>query len=98
MSAPSVNTTAARDALAWVTQEQPAAASDKSIWTWFWEAIQGDFNDERSTGQIAFDWIESADGRERRRRDHHVRAARGGNPSEIDRALRESEHAVVRRG
>lgn len=55
MSAPSVNTTAARDALAWVTQEQPAAANDKSIWTWFWEAIQGDFNDERSTGQIAFD-------------------------------------------
>ncbi len=42
-----------RAALAWETETQPAA--DKSTWVWLWESIQGDFNDDRSTGQIAFD-------------------------------------------
>lgn len=42
-----------RDALAWETGTKQAA--DKSTWEWLWEAIQGDFNDNRSTGQIAFD-------------------------------------------
>jgi hypothetical protein len=27
----------------------------KNTWAWLWEAIQGDFNEDRSTGQIAFD-------------------------------------------
>jgi hypothetical protein len=42
-----------RAALTWATDQQPAA--DKNVWEWLWEAIQGDFNDNRSTGQIAFD-------------------------------------------
>lgn len=42
-----------RAALVWETgQKQPDA---KNTWEWLWEAIQGDFNDNRSTGQIAFD-------------------------------------------
>lgn len=42
-----------RAALEWETgSTQPA---DKNLFEWLWEAIQGDFNDERSTGQIAFD-------------------------------------------
>ncbi|MDR2188731.1 MAG: hypothetical protein LBE62_11910 [Azonexus sp.] len=45
--------TEVRAALAWETDTQPPA--DKSTWEWLWEAIQGDFNDNRSTGQIAFD-------------------------------------------
>jgi len=40
-------------ALQWATDQPPPP--DKSIWVWSWEAIQGDFNDNRSTGQIAFD-------------------------------------------
>lgn len=45
-----------RDALEWVTQSHATAKEpDKDIWTWLWEAIQGDFNQDRSTGQIAFD-------------------------------------------
>jgi hypothetical protein len=42
-----------RKALAWETGQK--APPDKNVWEWFWEAIQGDFNDDRSTGQIAFD-------------------------------------------
>jgi uncharacterized protein (DUF2267 family) len=42
-----------RKALAWETGQK--APADKSVWEWLWEAIQGDFNDNRSTGQIAFD-------------------------------------------
>ncbi|MBX3618823.1 MAG: hypothetical protein KF891_02350 [Rhizobacter sp.] len=42
-----------RAALAWETGHQ--APDSKSTWVWLWEAIQGDFNDNRSTGQIAFD-------------------------------------------
>lgn len=50
------NATQMRDALAWVTQDQAAANDpDKSTWAWLWEAIQGDFKQDRSTGQIAFD-------------------------------------------
>jgi hypothetical protein len=58
-----------RDALAWVTDwhhndkatpdtakgNVPEGATSKPIHTWMWEAIQGDFNRERSGGQIAFD-------------------------------------------
>lgn len=51
-----VNTTQMRDALAWVTQDQADADNpDKNIREWLWEAIQGDFSETRSTGQIAFD-------------------------------------------
>lgn len=42
-----------RAALAWEASHQ--ARDDKSTWTWLWESLQGDFNDNRSTGQIAFD-------------------------------------------
>src|SRR5260221_323931 len=50
------NATQMRDALAWVTQDQAAAKDpQKDVWVWLWEAIQGDFSQERSTGQIAFD-------------------------------------------
>ncbi len=50
------NATQMRDALAWVTQDQASANDpEKSVWAWLWEAIQGDFSQERSTGQIAFD-------------------------------------------
>jgi hypothetical protein len=42
-----------REALQWETGQSPP--DDKSVWEWLWEAIQGDFNDNRSTGQIAFD-------------------------------------------
>jgi hypothetical protein len=42
-----------RAALKWETgQDSP---EEKSTWVWLWEAIQGDFNDNRSVGQIAFD-------------------------------------------
>ena len=42
-----------RAALEWETgRTQPP---DKNLYTWLWEAVQGDFNDDRSTGQIAFD-------------------------------------------
>lgn len=42
-----------RDALAWETGS--SASLDKSTCEWLWEALQGDFNESRSTGQIAFD-------------------------------------------
>ena len=42
-----------REALQWETGQSPP--EDKSTWVWFWESIQGDFTDERSGGQIAFD-------------------------------------------
>ena len=41
------------NALEWTTDTKKPP--DKSVWAWLWEAIQGDFNDDRSTGQIAFD-------------------------------------------
>lgn len=47
------NDTELRAALAWETGQPPP--DDKSTWEWLWEALQGDFNDNRSTGQIAFD-------------------------------------------
>lgn len=45
-----------RVALAYVTAA-PEKLFDASVDTtlWLWEAIQGDFNQDRSTGQIAFD-------------------------------------------
>lgn len=42
-----------RAALAWETDTRPP--TEKNTLEWLWEAIQGDFNEDRSTGQIAFD-------------------------------------------
>jgi hypothetical protein len=54
-----LQTTWMRDALSWVTNwnhtESASKEASKPIHTWMWEAIQGDFNHERSGGQIAFD-------------------------------------------
>ncbi len=53
-----LQTTWMRDALAWFNgprKQAPASEDDKPVYKWLWEAIQGDFNDDRSTGQIAFD-------------------------------------------
>ncbi|MBD5801301.1 hypothetical protein AZOA_07140 [Azoarcus sp. Aa7] len=48
-----INEVQLRDALAWETGS--TASTERITWEWFWEAIQGDFNESRSTGQIAFD-------------------------------------------
>jgi hypothetical protein len=42
-----------RSALEWESgRPQP---QDKNVFEWLWQAVQGDFDDNRSTGQIAFD-------------------------------------------
>ncbi|MEH6435934.1 hypothetical protein [Massilia sp. DD77] len=51
-----MNMTQLRDALAWVTNDQSARNEDgANPFVWFWEAIQGDFNEQRSTAQILTD-------------------------------------------
>lgn len=51
-----INPTQMRNALAWTTNEQRPGEEDSSTpWEWFWQAVQGDFNDNRSTGQIVAD-------------------------------------------
>jgi hypothetical protein len=51
-----INTTQMRDALAWMTNDQKKAEEPSTNpFEWFWEAIQGDFNEERSTGQLVID-------------------------------------------
>lgn len=51
-----INTTQLRDALAWVTNEkEPGSEPDPNPFVWFWEAVQGDFNENRSTAQILTD-------------------------------------------
>lgn len=51
-----INTTQMRDALAWATNDQrPEEETSGNVWEWFWQAIQGDFNEDRSTGQIVVD-------------------------------------------
>lgn len=53
---PEINPTQMRNALAWTTDKQPAEEEVSSNpWEWFWQAVQGDFNDNRSTGQIVVD-------------------------------------------
>lgn len=45
-----------RQALAFMTdQYDQLVDGTKNVFVWLWEAIQGDFNQERSTGQIVFD-------------------------------------------
>jgi hypothetical protein len=51
-----INTTQMRDALAWITGEDDATRDPSSNpFVWFWEAVEGDFNEDRSTGQILAD-------------------------------------------
>lgn len=45
-----------REALAFVTEQyKNVTDGSKNVVEWLWEAIQGDFNQERTTGQITFD-------------------------------------------
>ena len=53
-----VNATQMRDALTWLTNDQTKAneVEDQiSPAEWFWQAIQGDFNENRSTKQLLLD-------------------------------------------
>lgn len=51
-----LNATQMRDALAWATNDQEKAREPSTNpFVWFWEAVQGDFNEDRSTGQILTD-------------------------------------------
>lgn len=51
-----VNPTQMRDALAWATNDQRSEQDTPgNPWEWFWQAVQGDFNENRSTGQIVVD-------------------------------------------
>ena len=51
-----VHTTQMRDALAWATNEpEPAHEASSNPFVWFWEAVEGDFNENRTTGQILVD-------------------------------------------
>jgi uncharacterized protein YqgV (UPF0045/DUF77 family) len=53
---PDVNTTQFRDALAWATNEpEPAHEASSNPFVWFWEAVEGDFNENRTTAQILVD-------------------------------------------
>lgn len=49
-----VNATQMRDALAWASGEETPEPSTNPF-VWFWEAIEGDFNETRSTSQILVD-------------------------------------------
>jgi hypothetical protein len=51
-----IQTTPMRDALAWATNDRSKAKEPSTNpFVWLWEAIEGDFNDDRSTAQILFD-------------------------------------------
>lgn len=50
-----VNATQMRDALAWATGDSEPAEPSKNPFVWFWEAVEGDFNEDRSTSQILVD-------------------------------------------
>jgi hypothetical protein len=51
-----INTTQMRDALAWATgDENKAKEPSTNPFVWFWEAVEGDFNENRSTAQIMVD-------------------------------------------
>jgi hypothetical protein len=50
------NTTQMRDALAWTTEsEEKTQESSSNPFVWLWEAIEGDFNENRSTKQLLVD-------------------------------------------
>lgn len=51
-----VHTTQMRDALAWATNEpEPTHQASSNPFVWFWEAVEGDFNENRTTRQILVD-------------------------------------------
>lgn len=51
-----INATQMRDALAWATgDEAKANEPSDNPFVWFWEAVEGDFNENRSTTQIMVD-------------------------------------------
>jgi hypothetical protein len=51
-----INATQMRDALAWTTGESVETKEPSSNpFVWFWEAVEGDFNENRSTSQILVD-------------------------------------------
>lgn len=54
--APPVSLSQLREALAFITDQYgELAEGGKNVLIWLWEAIQGDFNENRSGGQIVFD-------------------------------------------
>lgn len=51
-----IRTTPMRDALAWATNDTAKAKEPTSNpFVWFWEAVEGDFNEDRSTAQVLVD-------------------------------------------
>lgn len=50
-----VNATQMRDALDWATGEEKSNEPSSNPFVWFWEAVEGDFNENRSTSQILVD-------------------------------------------
>jgi hypothetical protein len=53
---PDVNATQLRDALAWTTNApEPIHEASSNPFVWFWEAVEGDFNENRTTAQILVD-------------------------------------------
>lgn len=51
-----INATQMRDALAWATNDEANQQTPSSNpFVWFWEAVEGDFNEGRSTSQILVD-------------------------------------------
>jgi hypothetical protein len=51
-----VQTTQLREAVAWATNKpEPEHEASSNPFVWFWEAIEGDFNENRTTGQILVD-------------------------------------------
>ncbi|KGM52623.1 hypothetical protein N799_13415 [Lysobacter arseniciresistens ZS79] len=53
---PPVSIEQLREAIAFIAEtHQQITDGAQNVFVWLWEAIQGDFNGERSTGQIVFD-------------------------------------------
>jgi hypothetical protein len=51
-----INTPQMRDAMAWATGDEAKKQGPSSNpFVWFWEAVEGDFNEDRSTSQILVD-------------------------------------------
>lgn len=53
---PEINATQLRDAVAWTTNTpEVGKEASSNPFVWFWEAIEGDFNENRTTAQILVD-------------------------------------------
>lgn len=49
-----------REALGFITEQyNNVVEGGKNVFVWLWEALQGDFNQQRSTGQVVFDTVVS---------------------------------------